>query len=178
MQCILLSLSTILIISCIIPICSLHAQYEIGAWVVGSGGGESSNDSHMVISALGQPLTGIKQNNSFLVQSGFMYVASASIITSVEQRDDYISTKFNLEQNFPNPFNPSTTIGFSIPERTSVSLDLYNALGQRVAGIINDEVSAGTHEVTFDASHLPNGVYIYRLRAGDYVESKKLLLLK
>jgi hypothetical protein len=123
-------LSTILIISCIIPICSLHAQYEIGAWVVGSGGGESSNNSHMVISALGQPLTGIKQNNSFLVQSGFMYVASASIITSVEQRDDYISTKFNLEQNFPNPFNPSTTIGFSIPERTSVSLDLYNTLGQ------------------------------------------------
>jgi uncharacterized delta-60 repeat protein len=98
--------------------------------------------------------------------------------TSVEKIDTTIPDVYALEQNYPNPFNPSTTITFHIPVMTAVSLDLYNSLGQKVARLIHEEVSAGSHEVTFDASHLPSGVYIYRLQAGSYVESKRMLYLK
>lgn len=86
--------------------------------------------------------------------------------------------EFTLLQNYPNPFNPSTTIRYSIPERTHVILHVYNTLGQEVARLIDKELEAGNHQMTFDASHLPSGVYIYRLQAGDYVANKKLMLLK
>jgi len=86
--------------------------------------------------------------------------------------------EFTLLQNYPNPFNPSTTIRYSIPERTHVILHVYNTLGQEVARLIDRELEAGNHQMTFDASHLPSGVYIYRLQAGDYVAHKKLMLLK
>lgn len=86
--------------------------------------------------------------------------------------------EFALLQNYPNPFNPSTTIRYSIPERTHVILHVYNTLGQEVARLIDKELEAGNHQITFDASHLPSGVYVYRLQAGDRVDNKKLMLLK
>jgi hypothetical protein len=86
--------------------------------------------------------------------------------------------EFTLLQNYPNPFNPSTTIRYSIPELTHVTLQVYNTLGQEVARLIDRELEAGNHQLTFDATHLPSGVYIYRLQAGDRVDNKKLMLLK
>jgi len=87
--------------------------------------------------------------------------------------------KFNLEQNYPNPFNPSTTINFSIPEEnTLVSLKIYNSLGQEVGTLINQVVPAGSHEVQFNASGLSSGIYFYTLVAGNFVESKKMTLMK
>ncbi len=85
---------------------------------------------------------------------------------------------FYLRQNYPNPFNPSTKIQFSVPERVNVNLIVYNMLGQKVAQLAEGEVEGGTHEITFDASQLPSGVYIYRLQAGEFVESKKLIYIK
>jgi hypothetical protein len=87
-------------------------------------------------------------------------------------------TGFALQQNYPNPFNPSTTIRYALPMRSSVSLVVYNALGQHVAQIIDREIDAGHHEVRLDASTLPSGVYFYRLMAGGYVETRKLLVLR
>ncbi|MCW8995710.1 MAG: T9SS type A sorting domain-containing protein, partial [Psychromonas sp.] len=88
-------------------------------------------------------------------------------------------TDFRLEQNYPNPFNPSTTINFSVPnENTLVSLKIYNSLGQEVGTLINQIVPAGNHEVQFDASSLSSGVYFYTLNAGNFVESKKMILMK
>jgi hypothetical protein len=83
-----------------------------------------------------------------------------------------------LLQNYPNPFNPSTTIRYSIPERIHVVLSIFNTLGQEIAKLVDEEVSAGNHAIKFDAAHLPSGVYIYRLQAGESVQSKKLMLLK
>ncbi len=85
---------------------------------------------------------------------------------------------FTLDQNYPNPFNPSTTIRYGLPHKSQVSLMVYNTLGQLVAQLVNGEMEAGYHEVRFDASRLSSGVYFYRLLAGTYVETRRLLLLR
>ncbi len=83
-----------------------------------------------------------------------------------------------LMQNYPNPFNPSTTIRFGLPGRSHVTLTVFNTLGQQVATLVQGEKEAGYHEVKFDGTGLSSGVYCCRLTAGEYVASKKLLLLK
>ena len=86
---------------------------------------------------------------------------------------------FSLGQNYPNPFNPSTTINFSVPnENTLVSLKIYNSLGQEVGTLINQVFPAGNHEVQFDATGLSSGVYFYTLTAGNFVDSKKMVVMK
>ena len=87
-------------------------------------------------------------------------------------------SKFELQQNFPNPFNPSTTIRYGLEHRTAVSLNVYNALGQRVATLANDTEEPGYHEVKFDASGLASGIYFYQIVAGTYTETKKLVLMR
>ncbi|MDD3557075.1 MAG: T9SS type A sorting domain-containing protein [Melioribacteraceae bacterium] len=89
-----------------------------------------------------------------------------------------IPTKFELSQNYPNPFNPSTTIRFQVPQNESVSLKVFDVLGREVATLLNDNLSAGSYEVNFDASNLAAGMYVYRLQAGDFVSAKKMMLLK
>jgi len=85
---------------------------------------------------------------------------------------------YALEQNYPNPFNPSTSVDFSLPAASQVRLSVYNLLGQEVATIVNGQMAAGTHTVRFDASKLSSGVYLYRLTAGSFTKSMKMLLLK
>lgn len=90
-----------------------------------------------------------------------------------------IPNKYNLSQNYPNPFNPETKIDYDIPKETKVSLKIYDVTGREVANIINNEVhKAGYYTVKFNASVLSSGIYFYRLVAGDFVMSKKMLLVK
>jgi len=88
------------------------------------------------------------------------------------------AVRFNLSDNYPNPFNPSTMIEYSIPARSRVTLQVFNTLGQRVAELVNGDEEAGTYDMTFDASGLASGMYFYRLQAGTLVETKKMLLLR
>lgn len=85
---------------------------------------------------------------------------------------------FMLCQNFPNPFNPTTTIRYALPVRTHVMVSVYNTLGQQVAMLVNGIQDAGYHDTRFDGSGLASGVYIYRLRAGRYADSNKLLIIR
>jgi hypothetical protein len=85
---------------------------------------------------------------------------------------------YALDQNYPNPFNPSTVIPFTVSRSGFVTLAVYNTLGQEVAQLVNGQLEAGFHEVTFQGSGLVSGVYLYQLRAGDFVATKKLLVLK
>jgi hypothetical protein len=85
---------------------------------------------------------------------------------------------FNLEQNFPNPFNPSTTIKFSIPKEAKVNLSIFNVLGELVTTLVNEQMKVGHYEYEFNASNLASGIYIYRINAGDFVETKKMVLVK
>lgn len=92
--------------------------------------------------------------------------------------DPSVVNEYNLGQNYPNPFNPSTTINYSLAERSVVALKVYDVLGNEVASLVNTTQEAGTHSVKFDASKLASGLYIYTLNAGDFTSSKKMMLLK
>jgi hypothetical protein len=92
------------------------------------------------------------------------------------QNDAPISVR--LYRNYPNPFNRSTQINFEIPERSFVSLVVYNLLGQEVAVLAEKEYSSGINSVTFDASHLANGIYFYTLKAGDFKGTRKMFIMK
>lgn len=87
-------------------------------------------------------------------------------------------TDFALSQNYPNPFNPSTTISFELPERSEVSLQVFNALGEMVHLLAKGTSDAGRHSVTFNATNFPSGVYFYRLQAGEFVQTQKMVLLR
>jgi hypothetical protein len=89
-----------------------------------------------------------------------------------------IITEYALHQNYPNPFNPTTSISFDLVEEGFVSLKVYNVLGRSVATIADGRMGSGRHVVAFDATGLPSGVYVYRLEAGDFVDQKKMLLMK
>ena len=89
-----------------------------------------------------------------------------------------IPNKFKLYQNYPNPFNPSTKIRFSVSSPGLVSLKVYNILGQEITTLVNEEKSKGSYEVTFNASNLPSGIYFYRLQVSNFIETKKMNLLK
>ncbi len=98
--------------------------------------------------------------------------------TSIVDDPSGLPQAFELQQNFPNPFNPATTIGFSVPIRTHVSIAVYNILGERVAVLFDQTAPAGSYEVTWDGTAAASGVYFYRLTAGDIVDTRKMLLLK
>ncbi|MCX6141972.1 MAG: T9SS type A sorting domain-containing protein [Ignavibacteriales bacterium] len=83
-----------------------------------------------------------------------------------------------LAQNYPNPFNPSTNISFSVPSNTFVTLKVFDALGREVAILVGEELSAGAYSRQWNAANVPSGVYFYRLGAGQFVETKKLVVLK
>ena len=85
---------------------------------------------------------------------------------------------YSLSQNYPNPFNPTTTIEFTIPKASQVDLKVYNILGQLVATLVHDQLPAGSHAYTFDATNLASGTYIFRISAGDFSSAKKMVLLK
>jgi len=102
---------------------------------------------------------------------------SQSVPTGVEQISE-IPEKFNLGQNYPNPFNPTTTISFSVPSSGITSLKIYDVLGNEVATLVNEEKPAGNYEVNFNASSLSSGTYFYKLQAGSFIETKKMILLK
>lgn len=98
-------------------------------------------------------------------------------VTGVEEIPG-LPVEFSLDQNYPNPFNPTTVINFSIPASANVSLKVYNAVGQEVATLVNEFKNAANYKVDFNGSKLSSGVYFYKLDAGNFVQTKKMLLIK
>ncbi|MFZ2323179.1 MAG: T9SS type A sorting domain-containing protein [Ignavibacteriaceae bacterium] len=99
-------------------------------------------------------------------------------ITDVEKNTDLIPGEYKLEQNYPNPFNPSTTITYQLPNSSKVTLKVFDVLGEELITLVDEYKDSGKYEVQFNASDLPSGVYFYRIRSGNLIETKKMILLK
>ena len=97
---------------------------------------------------------------------------------AVEIDSSNLPDKFDISQNYPNPFNPSTTIKFQVPSSGIVSLKVYDVLGKEVATLVNEEKPAGSYEINFNASQLSSGIYFYKIQAGSFIQTKKMILLK
>jgi hypothetical protein len=129
------------------------------------------------ITIVGDPEAGTTVNGvNKHVTSQYYYFTTDIPFVGVD--DNIIANNFNLEQNYPNPFNPSTTINYTIAERSTVSLKVYDVLGNEVANLVNTTQEAGKYDVTFNASGLSSGLYIYTLNTGNFTSSKKMMLLK
>jgi aminopeptidase N len=116
----------------------------------------------------GEPTNFIFDPNNYILDDAFID----------DPRDLTIPENFNLEQNYPNPFNNTTTIGFQAKNRERVILKIFDVLGNEISTIYNEDVLAGEYETKFDASSLGSGVYFYRMYAGDFIKSRKLVLVK
>jgi hypothetical protein len=116
---------------------------------------------------------------------GHFEITYTPVITNIASEPIIAATNFQLLQNYPNPFNPSTKIRYTIPnvtlsgvEGSRVQLKIYDILGNEVATLVDEYREAGRYEVTFDASSLASGMYLYKLQAGNFVETKKMIFLK
>ena len=120
------------------------------------------------ISAVNNAAVNDVSDNTFTIEEG----------VSVEDLKSGIPDEYTLYQNYPNPFNPSTKIRFGIPNSEQVNIEIFNELGEKVASLLNSILSAGFYEVDFDASNLSSGFYFYKISAGNFNETKKMILLR
>jgi len=123
------------------------------------------------VNTTAQTVTGT--TNAF---SGF--AAGRLLNVSNEDRPEEQPERFSLQQNYPNPFNPSTVISYSLPQASDVRLEVFNLLGQRVSLLVNGRVQSGQHTATFRSGNLSSGIYIYRLQADGFTQTRKMLLIK
>lgn len=121
----------------------------------------------------------LDNNYAYVAANGDgLYIIQNDLLSEVKEISDKSPKNFNLFDNYPNPFNPSTKIKFSVPKTSYVTLNVYTILGKEVATLINEEIIAGTYEVDFNASDLTSGVYFYTMQAGGFTETKKMILIK
>ena len=106
------------------------------------------------------------------------YKFSLTQLIGVGIEEDGLPKTYALESNYPNPFNPRTTIRYQLPEMANVTLDVFNILGQRVVQLVDQQQAAGSYSVQFDAANLASGIYLYRLKTSNFIQTKTMLLMK
>jgi hypothetical protein len=152
----------------------------------------------VTVASFGADLSGLRKGSAVVFASGFLtpsanqngpafglYAALANgtvvplgAVTSVSQQSDVAPLTYELSQNYPNPFNPSTQITFSVPKDAIAKLVVYNSLGQEIATLADGAYTAGTYRVDFNAAGLPSGAYFYRVQAGEFTSTRKMVLMK
>ena len=154
-----------------------NAQYTITRSVIGAGMTPMSNGTYQVDGTIGQAVIGPVGGGGIFVGQGFWYTVIPTGGVKVNNVGD--AAGFSLEQNYPNPFNPSTKIEFSVPEATNVTIRVMNLLGEEVTRIVDGvKYGEGKYSIEFSADDLPSGTYIYRMDAGTFSASKRMVLLK
>ena len=154
----------------------LPAQDNIKKIVIGNGAVQASSTVHQIKGTVGQNLIDISGNTSFCMNFGFWYIHR--YVVNVEDLMALLPYEFALLQNYPNPFNAVTKIPFAVPKAANVRIELYNALGQRVAVLLDAKEQPGMHELVFDASNLASGFYLYSFQTEGYHFVKKMILAK
>jgi len=155
----------------------LIAQIQISIAVLSNGGEKQSNGNYMLVGTVGQVGVDLITNTNYRLQSSFWNVYYQDVIVDVEE-EEILPIVYKLEQNYPNPFNPSTIIKFAVPERSIVLIKIYDILGSEILTLVNEEMERGWYERVFNASGSASGMYIYRMQAGNYISTKKMLLIK
>jgi hypothetical protein len=117
-------------------------------------------------------------NFGIMSNDAYVWIIEAQSQTGVEDEMNISPNGYFLKQNFPNPFNPSTKIQYSINIKQFVSLKVYDVLGNEVASLVNEEKAAGAHDIIFNAENLPSGVYFYKIKTENFVEARKMLLIR
>lgn len=170
---------------------SLFADYQIRGSLSATKS-STENANFQIVSRIGQPISGNSGNSSISLNSGFRSFEGAVSAAGNGENPattgdpaqgnealQNVPTEFMLYDNYPNPFNPATTIRFDIPRATAVTLTIYDIRGQQVASFLNGKhMEPGSYEMQFDASGLSTGIYIYRITAGTYQSVKKMMLMK
>jgi hypothetical protein len=131
-------------------------------------------------------LTNLNIQALTLDNNGYVYAGTGngvwrrplSEVTEVKKNLIEVPSSYILSQNYPNPFNPNTKIKYSIPQLSQVQIKVFDVLGNEIETLAKEEKSVGTYEITWNATNLPSGVYFYQLKAGSFIETKKMLLLK
>jgi hypothetical protein len=149
---------------------------QIHWFAITGGAGVMNSLEHSVVSSIAQNFTGLSTLSDNRINSGFW---NNQVPLATEAKDISAShSGFILSQNYPNPFSSTTTIGWQIPVASQVTLDVYNILGNKVKCLVNEYQSPGKYQVDFAAGNLSNGVYIIRFRAGEFLDSKIMNLLR
>lgn len=131
-----------------------------------------NNVNFVAIDQNGNKWIGTENGLAVFNENGIVSIGDK--FTSIEN----IPNDYQIFQNYPNPFNPSTTIAFDLPETGQVTLKIFNILGEEVATLVSERLSAGSYSYEWDASDLASGVYLYRLQAGNYVKTRKMVVMK
>ncbi|MEE9450264.1 MAG: T9SS type A sorting domain-containing protein, partial [Ignavibacteriaceae bacterium] len=111
-------------------------------------------------------------------QEDGIYIIQNDLLVGINEETSFSPGSFLLAQNYPNPFNPTTTINYQISEIGFVALKVFDVLGNEISTLVNEEKPAGSYEVDFDSQGLSSGIYFYKLQAGNFVETKKMVFLK
>jgi hypothetical protein len=152
------------------------------SWVLPTGSTEYYSPAHpfYYIDSIGVVYSEWNHRHMALVgisyPDGRLYGKKVNFVTSTGHRN--IPLNFSLKQNYPNPFNASTKIKFSLPKPESVKIEVYNITGQKIVNLLNKPMPAGYHEVEFNGQNLSSGVYLYRIEAGTWTDTRKMLLVK
>ncbi|HEX7573865.1 MAG TPA: SMP-30/gluconolactonase/LRE family protein [Bacteroidota bacterium] len=156
---------------------NLFSAGPFGIWVFGPDG--ALLDTILVPGQTSNCNWGDPDRRTLYITSGnSVYRIRLAGTSGVGERGDNLPGGFDLYQNYPNPFNPSTTIRFALPHRTSMTLVVFNALGQQVATLLEGHQAAGAHDLKFDGSRLASGLYFYRMQAGEFTQTRSLLLVR
>ncbi len=177
MKKIFIFLAIVLVIGWIFWPVTGFAQYQITRSTFGNGATASSNTTQQLKGTAGQAIIGVTQNTTLQQRIGFWYQVP-QLPTSVETLSFETPLEYRLEQNFPNPFNPATTIRFALRARGEVTVRIFDLLGREITTLLKEELPAGVHQVVFDAQTLPSGVYLYRIQTDGFCQTRKLLLVK
>ena len=153
----------------------LNAQYNLSTDIISSGETVSGNSDFNLSGTIGQTILTNAKNSEFNLQSGFWF--GINTITGIENTLG-LPTEYKLFNNYPNPFNPSTTIKYQLKKSGSIKLLLYNSIGQIVATLVNENKEAGIYTINYDASNISSGIYFYRIVTKEFVKTKRMILLK
>ncbi len=140
---------------------------------------EADGDGYSLVSAYRSP-TGDPNNSTYWIKSGAINGSpnANDVVSNINQINNDVPTQFSLEQNYPNPFNPSTIIRYSIPVEGKVKIKIFDILGREVSTLLDRNHKAGNYSIEFDGSNLSSGIYFYRLRCGNFIETMKMIFLR